>query len=66
MPAKLNSSLSRENDKRCTESQIVTIGKTHVNINACKSLGVTIDGHLSFGPQVKKSFAENCNGNQNN
>ena len=46
---------SRKNDKRCTESQTVTIGKTHVHkVNACKYLGVTIDEHLSFGPQVKK------------
>ena len=45
---------SRKNDKRCTELQTVTIGKTHVNkVNACKYLGVTIDEHLSFGPQDK-------------
>ena len=46
---------SRKNDKHCTESQTVTIGKTHVNkVNACKYLGVTTDEHLSFNPQVKK------------
>ena len=58
---------SRKNDKRCTESQRVTIGETHVNtVNACKYSGVTIDEHLSFSPQVRKRIAENGNGNQNN